>query len=178
MTLFRLVHSFRISCCHHLQDSPKRYLRPEVSEDVQFYRGYAGVYGTCLYSNAVDTLLSGHAVKYAAALPHVEPDKQRSFAWFQSDKTVHNPGEPSRCVWNVCFTLCLIVSTPIRFFLFSVSVLFSYNSEMHVVLICSKRTMWRVLVHTYLDVLCYFMENFICSVETRSAIPCKLFVRW
>ena len=55
-------------------------MRPEVSEAVQFDRGYAGVYGTCLYLNAVDTLLSGHSVKYAAALPHVEPDKHRSFA--------------------------------------------------------------------------------------------------
>jgi hypothetical protein len=49
MTLFRLVYSFRVSCCHHLQGSPKRHLRPEVSEAVQFCRGYAGVYGTCLY---------------------------------------------------------------------------------------------------------------------------------
>ena len=63
------------------------------------------------------------------------------------------------------------------FFVLSVSVLFSYNSEMHVVLICSKRIMWRMLVRIYLDVLCYFMENYICGVETWCAIPWKLFIR-
>jgi len=68
------------------------------------------------------------------------------------------------------------VSTPIRFFfVLSVSVPFSYNSETHAVLICSKRRMWRMLVRTYLGVLCYFMENYICGVEKCCAIPWKLF---
>jgi len=57
-------------------------------------------------------------------------------------------------------------------------VLFSYISEMHVVLICSKRTMWRMLMHIYLDVLCYFMENYTCDVEACCAVPWKLFIRW
>jgi hypothetical protein len=58
-----------------------------------------------------------------------------------------------------------MVSTAIRFSpVLSVSVLLSYNSEMHVVLICTKRTMWHTLVRTSLDVLLFYGKlHFWCG---------------
>jgi len=51
-------------------------------------------------------------------------------------------------------------------------------SEMHVALVCSKLTVWRMLVRTYLDVLCHFMKNYIYGVATCCAVPWELFILW
>jgi len=49
---------------------------------------------------------------------------------------------------------------------------------MHVALVCSKLTVWRMLVRTYLDVLCHFMKNYIYGVATCCAVPWELFILW